>query len=95
MAADRVDLVDEDDARRRLLGLVEHVADAARADADEHLDEVRAGDGEEGNARLTRDGAGEQASCRCPDEPTSSAPLGILPPSRANLPGSFRYSTIS
>ena len=60
MAADGVDLVDEDDARRRLLGLVEHVADAARADADEHLDEVRAGDGEEGNARLTRDGAGEQ-----------------------------------
>ena len=30
-----------------------------------------------------------------PGEPTSSAPLGILPPSRANLPGSFRYSTIS
>ena len=60
MAADRVDLVDEDDARRRLLGLVEHVADAAGADADEHLDEVRAGNGEEGNARLTRDGAGEQ-----------------------------------
>src|SRR5256714_2169843 len=60
MAADGVDLVDEDDARRRLLRLVEHVAHAARADADEHLDEIRAGDGEEGNARLTRDGAGEQ-----------------------------------
>ena len=30
-----------------------------------------------------------------PGEPTSSAPLGILPPRRANLPGSFRYSTIS
>jgi hypothetical protein len=37
--ADRVDLVDEDDARRRLLGLFEHVAHAAGADADEHLDE--------------------------------------------------------
>ena len=60
MAADRVDFVDEDDARRRLLGLVEHVADAACADADEHFDEVRTGDGEEGNARLTRDGAGEK-----------------------------------
>ena len=60
MAADGVDFVDEDDARRRFLGLVEHVADAAGADADEHLDEVRTGDGEEGHARFTRDGAGEQ-----------------------------------
>ena len=30
-----------------------------------------------------------------PGEPTSRAPLGILPPSRANLVGSFRNSTIS
>ena len=30
-----------------------------------------------------------------PGEPTSSAPFGILPPSRANLVGSFRNSTIS
>ena len=60
MAADGVDLVDEDDARRRFLGLLEHVAHAAGADADEHLDEVRAGDGEEGHARLAGDGAGEQ-----------------------------------
>ena len=30
-----------------------------------------------------------------PGEPTSSAPLGILPPRRANLVGSFRNSTIS
>ena len=65
VAADRVDFVDEDDARGVLLGLVEHVANAARADADEHLDEVRAGDGEERHARLTRDRAGEQGSCRC------------------------------
>ena len=60
LAADRVDLVDEDDARRVLLGLVEEVADAARADADEHLDELRAADAEEGHARLTGDGLAEQ-----------------------------------
>ena len=30
-----------------------------------------------------------------PGEPTSNAPLGILPPRRANLVGSFRKSTIS
>ena len=38
--ADRVDLVDEDDGRRSLLGSTEEVADTAGADADEHLDEV-------------------------------------------------------
>ncbi len=60
VAADRVDLVDEDDARRVLLALLEQVADAARADADEHLDEVRAADREERHARFTRDRAREQ-----------------------------------
>ena len=37
-----VDLVHEDDAGRVLLGLLEEVTDAAGADTDEHLDEVRA-----------------------------------------------------
>ena len=60
MAADRVDLVDEDDAGRVLLRLLEHVAHARRADADEHLDEVGAGDGEERHVGLAGDGAGEQ-----------------------------------
>ncbi len=57
---DRVDLVDEDDAGRVLLALLEEVADAACADADEHLDEVRAGDAEERNARFTRDRTREE-----------------------------------
>ena len=60
MTADGVDFVDEDDAGRVLLGLLEHVAHAARADADEHLDEVGARDGEEGHVGFARDGAGEQ-----------------------------------
>ena len=60
VAADGVDLVDEDDRRRVGLGLLEQVAHAAGADADEHLDEVRAGDREERHAGLTGDGAGEQ-----------------------------------
>ncbi len=60
MAADRVDLVDEDDARRMLLGLLEHVAHARGADADEHLDEVGTGDGEERHLRLAGDGARQQ-----------------------------------
>ena len=45
---------------RVALGLVEQVADAAGADADEHLDELRAGDAEERHAGLTGDGAGQQ-----------------------------------
>ena len=60
MAADRVDFVDEDDAGRVLLRLLEHVAHAARADADEHFDEVGARDGEERHVGLAGDGAGEQ-----------------------------------
>ena len=60
VATDGVDLVDEDDAGRVLLALVEQVAHAAGADADEHLDEVRTRDREEGNPGLARDGPGQQ-----------------------------------
>ena len=60
MAADGVDFVDEDDAGGVLLALLEQVADAAGADADEHLDEVRTGDGEERHVGFAGDGAGEQ-----------------------------------
>ena len=60
MTADGVDLVDEDDARGVLLALLEQVADARRADADEHLDEVGAADREEWNVGLTGDGPRQQ-----------------------------------
>jgi len=58
--ADGIDLVDEDDARRDLRGLLEQIAHAARADADEHLHKARAADGEERDARLARHGLGQQ-----------------------------------
>src|SRR4028118_898270 len=54
--ADGVDLVDEDDARRVRLPLLEEVAHAARADADEHLHEVGARHREERAPRLAGDG---------------------------------------
>ena len=60
MTADGVDLVDEDDAGRVLLALLEQVAHARRADADEHLDEVRAADREERHVGFAGDRAGEQ-----------------------------------
>src|SRR3546814_15697440 len=60
MTAHGVDFVDEDDARRILLRLFEHVAHAGRADADEHLNEIGARNAEERHIGLPRDGAGEQ-----------------------------------
>ena len=59
-AADGIDLVDEDDGGSDLGGFLEQVAHAARADADEHLHEVRAGDGEERHVRLARDRLSKQ-----------------------------------
>ena len=64
LAADGVDLVDEDDAGAVLLGLLEQVAHPGGADADEHLDEVGTGDGEERHAGLTGDGTGQQRLTR-------------------------------
>ena len=60
MAADGVDFVDEHDARRVFLSLLEQVAHARGADADEHLDEVRTADREERNVRFAGDRASEQ-----------------------------------
>ena len=60
LAADRVDLVDEDDRLAHPAGLLEQVADAAGADADEHLHEVGTGHAEEADAGLAGDGTGEQ-----------------------------------
>jgi hypothetical protein len=60
VAPDGIDLVDEDDARRVLLRLLEHVAHARGADADEHFHEVGAGDRKEGHFRLAGDGARQQ-----------------------------------
>ena len=80
LPADRVDLVDEHDAGRVLLRLLEHVAHARGADADEHLDEVGAGNREKGNLGFTRDGAREQRFAGA-EVPTISTPRGMRPPS--------------
>ena len=60
VAADGVDLIDEDDRRARALRLLEEVAHPAGPDPDEHLDEVRAGDREERHAGLAGNGPGQQ-----------------------------------
>src|SRR4029079_17064989 len=58
--ADRVELVDEDDRRGRLLGLLEEVADTRRPDADDRLHELRRGGREERRLGLAGDGAREE-----------------------------------
>ncbi len=60
LAAHGIDLVDEDDAGRVALGLIEQIAYPAGADADEHLDEFGATDGEERHAGFAGNGAREQ-----------------------------------
>ena len=60
VTSDGVDFVDEDDAGSILLALLEQVADAAGADADEHLDEIRTGDAEERHVGLAGHGARQQ-----------------------------------
>ena len=69
LAADGVDFIDEDQAGGVLAALLEHVAHAAGADADEHFDEIRTGNGEEGHVRFAGDRLGEQrfAGTRRPD----------------------------
>ncbi len=81
MAADRVDFVDEDDAGRVLLGLLEHVAHAARADADEHFDEVGTRNREERHVGLAGDGARQQrlAGARRADEQHAARDLAAEP----------------
>src|SRR5437588_7415498 len=60
MTSDRVDFVDENDARGRFLALLKHVAHTACADTDEHLHEIRSADGEERDIGFARDRAREQ-----------------------------------
>jgi hypothetical protein len=58
MPAHRIDLIDENDARLILLGLLEHVADAARADTDKHFHEIRTRNRKERHIGFTGDGPG-------------------------------------
>src|ERR1700730_16191233 len=60
MPADRVNLVDENNAGRGFLALFEHVAHARGADTDEHLDEIRTADREERHVGFARDRARQQ-----------------------------------
>ena len=59
-----VNLVDENDGRRLLLGLLEQVTDAGRTHPDKHFHEVRAAQAEKGHLGLARDGLRQQRLSR-------------------------------
>ena len=78
LAADGVDLVDEDDAGGVFLGLLEQVADAGGPDADEHLHELAAADREERHMGFAGDGPRQQglARARRPDQQDALGDFG-------------------
>ena len=82
--AERVELVDEDDARRLGFGLREQIAHPRRADADEHLDELGAAQAEERHLGLAGHRARQQrlAGARRPDQQhalgDAAADAGVL-----------------
>jgi hypothetical protein len=80
--SERVDLVDEHDARRHAAGLGEEAAHARRADAGEHLLEARAARGKERNARLVGGGAREErlAGARRPRQKDAAGRSPAEPP---------------
>ena len=93
--ADRVDLVDEHDAGRVLLRLLEHVAHAADAPTPTNISTKSEPEIEKNGTPASPAMARASSVLPVPGGPTSSAPLGILPPRRENFCGSRRNSTIS
>ena len=63
-AGDCIDLIDEDDAGGILFGFFKHVADAGRADTDEHFHKIRAGNAEKRHLRLAGNRSGEEGLAR-------------------------------
>ncbi len=64
LATDGVNFIDEDDRRRRFLGLLEQIADATRPHANEHLDELRAAHGKKGHPRLASNSPRQEGLAR-------------------------------
>src|SRR5262245_25559847 len=75
VTTNRVDFVDEDNAGGVLLALLEEIANAGGADANEHLDEVGATDREKWDVCFARYGPCEERLTR-PGRPHQEHPLG-------------------
>ena len=77
LAADRIDLIDKNDAGRLGFGLAEQVPHPTGPHTHEHLDEFGGGHREEGHPRLTGDGSGQQGFAGA-GWPHQQHPLGNL-----------------
>ncbi len=89
VAAHGVEFVDEDDARRVFLSLVEEVPHPGGPDADEHFNEIGTADAEEGNVRLPRDGPGQERLSR-PRRTHEQHAFGDPSPETGELLGIFQ-----
>ncbi len=89
LAPGGVELVDEDDRRRRLASLAEQIAHARGAHPDQRLDEVRARQREVGGVGLAGDRLASSV-LPVPGGPTSSTPFGAAAPTFRYLVGSAR-----
>src|SRR5438105_6053732 len=79
MTTDRVNFVDENNARRGFLALLKHVANPAGANPDKHLDEIGTADREEWDISLAGDGTGEQCLAGA-GRPNQEDAFGNAPP---------------
>ena len=95
VAPNGVNLVNEDDARRVALRLLEQVAHSGCTDADEHLDEFTAADGVEGHLCLARDGLRQQRLARSGRANQQYAARNAATKRLGTSSGDFRNSTIS
>ena len=91
MAADRVNFIDENDAGCVFLALFEHIPDTACADTNEHLDEIRTRNCEEGHVRLASDGSRQQrlAGTRRAHQQTASRDLAAKALKFLGIPKEF------
>ena len=83
---DGINLINEDNAGRLGLGLLEEVAHPGGTDTDEELDELRGRAGEEGHPSLPSDGTREEG-LPSPRRTNEEAPLGDLGSERGVLIG--------
>ena len=60
MTTDRINFINEDDAWRVFLGILEHVANPCRTDTNKHFDEIRAGNTEKRHLGFTSNRFGQQ-----------------------------------
>ena len=86
LLSDRIDLIDEDDARSLLTRLLEQVTHLGRASADKHLDELTAADGEKRHTGFSGHRLGQQRLARSRRTDQQSALRHL----RADLLISFR-----